>query len=55
TSIDVVDAETLLTRSKQNYYTALYDYIVSLARLENATGSDLNGKKAAADNTGKHK
>ncbi|MBW2050140.1 MAG: TolC family protein [Deltaproteobacteria bacterium] len=55
TSIDVVDAETLLTRSKQNYYTALYDYIVSLARLENATGAGLNGKKAAADNAGRHK
>ncbi|MBW1979147.1 MAG: TolC family protein [Deltaproteobacteria bacterium] len=39
TSIDVVDAETLLTRSKQNYYTALYDYIVALARLENAIGT----------------
>ncbi len=39
TSIDIVDAETLLTRSKQNYYTALYDYIVALARLENAIGT----------------
>ncbi|MBW2341493.1 MAG: TolC family protein [Deltaproteobacteria bacterium] len=47
TSIDVIDAETLLTRSKQNYYTALYDYIVALARLENATGASLKDKEPA--------
>ncbi|MBW2311726.1 MAG: TolC family protein [Deltaproteobacteria bacterium] len=48
TSIDVVDAETLLTRSKQNYYAALYDYIVAIARLENAIGTSLEKKKPAA-------
>ena len=48
TSIDVIDAETLLTRSKQNYYTALYDYIVALARVENATGANLKDKESPA-------
>ena len=41
TSTDVIDAETLLTRNKQNYYTAVYDYIVGLAELECAVGTAL--------------
>ena len=48
TSTDVVDAETLLTRNKQNYYTALYDYIVAIARLENAVGKKIIGPEKAA-------
>ena len=46
-STDVVDAETLLTRTEQNYYTALYDYIVAIARLENAIGTRIRHMKPA--------
>jgi outer membrane protein len=35
---DVVDAELALTRAAQNYYTALYDYQIALARLAYAAG-----------------
>ncbi len=48
TSTDVVDAETLLTRNKQNYYTALYDYIVAIAQLESAVGKKIIGPEKAA-------
>jgi len=47
-STDVVDAETLLTRNKQNYYNALYDYIVAIAQLENAVGKKVIGPEKAA-------
>ena len=39
TPTDVVDAETLVTRSRQNYHAAVYDYLVALARLEYAVGT----------------
>jgi outer membrane protein TolC len=42
TPTDVVDAETLLTRSRQNYHNALYDYLLSLARLDFATGKSID-------------
>ncbi|MBA7699669.1 hypothetical protein ES703_108368 [subsurface metagenome] len=48
TSTDVVDAETLLTRNKQNYYTALYDYIVAIAQLESAIGKRIPTSEKAA-------
>jgi len=38
TSTDVLDALTLLTRARTNYYTALSDYNVSKARLQRAIG-----------------
>jgi len=38
TSTDVLDAETLLTREKFNYFNALSDYNISIARLERAMG-----------------
>lgn len=38
TPTDLVDAELALTRAQQNYYTALYDYQVALARLAYALG-----------------
>jgi outer membrane protein TolC len=38
TPTDVVDAELALTRAQQNYYTALYDYQIALARLAYAVG-----------------
>jgi outer membrane protein TolC len=41
TPTDVVDAETLLTRSRQNYHNAVYDYLQALARLEYATGKSI--------------
>jgi len=41
TSTDVLDAQTLLTRTKSDYFTALGDYNISLARLERAMGTKL--------------
>jgi outer membrane protein len=41
TSTDVMDAQTLLTRAKSDYFTALGDYNISLARLERAMGTRL--------------
>jgi len=35
---DVADAELVLTRAQQSYYTALYDYQLALARLAYAVG-----------------
>ena len=39
TPTDVVDAETLVTRARQNYYAAVYDYLVALRRLDYAVGA----------------
>lgn len=41
TSTDVLDAQTLLTRARSDYFTALGDYNISLARLERAMASKL--------------
>ncbi len=38
TSTDVLDAQTLLTRAKSDYFNALSDYNISIARLERAMG-----------------
>lgn len=38
TPTDLVDAETALTRSQQRYYTAVYDYLAALTRLDYAMG-----------------
>ena len=38
TSTDVLDAQTLLDQAQVNYYSALSDYNVSIARLERAMG-----------------
>ena len=38
TSTDVIDAQTLLTRAKSNYYNALSYYNIALARLERSMG-----------------
>lgn len=38
TSTDVLDAQTLLTQAKTNYYQALYDHNLAMARLEKAIG-----------------
>jgi outer membrane protein TolC len=40
TPTDVVDAETSTTRAEQRYFTSIYDYLGSLARLEYAMGMD---------------
>jgi outer membrane protein TolC len=37
-STDVIDAQTLLSRSKSDYYNALSDYNIALSRLERAMG-----------------
>ncbi len=39
TSTDVLDAQTLLTRAKSDYFNALSDYNISMARLERAMGA----------------
>jgi outer membrane protein len=38
TPTDIVDAETALTRSQQRNFAAMYDYLISLARLNYAIG-----------------
>jgi len=38
TSTDVLDAQTLLTRARSNYFNALSDYNISWAKLERAMG-----------------
>ncbi|HPX80912.1 MAG TPA: TolC family protein [Syntrophales bacterium] len=38
TSTDVLDAQTLLTKAKSDYFTALGDYFITQARLERAMG-----------------
>jgi outer membrane protein TolC len=40
TPTDVVDAQTALTAALMRYYSALYDYLDSLAQLDYATGGD---------------
>ena len=40
TPTDVVDAQTALTGALMRYYSALYDYLDSLAQLDYATGGD---------------
>jgi len=39
TSTEVLDAQTLLTRAKADYVSALGDYHIQLARLQRAIGS----------------
>lgn len=38
TSADVIDAQTLLTRTKSDYYNALSDYNIAIAELERSIG-----------------
>jgi len=38
TSTDVIDAQTLLTKAKTDYFNALSDYNISIAKLERAMG-----------------
>jgi outer membrane protein TolC len=40
TPTDVVDAQTALTRAQTRYYSAVYEYLEGLARLEYAGGGD---------------
>lgn len=39
TSTDVIDAQTLLTKTKSDYYNALSEYNIAIARLERAMGT----------------
>ncbi len=41
TNLDVLDAEVALTQARTNKIQALHDYLVSLAKLENAVGRPL--------------
>jgi len=38
TSTDVIDAQTLLTKAKSDYYNSLSDYNIAIGRLERAVG-----------------
>jgi outer membrane protein TolC len=38
TATELLDAQTLLTQTRVDYYTALYDYQVALARVKKARG-----------------
>jgi len=38
TATDVVDAQTLLTKTKAEYFRALSDYEVAIARIKKAKG-----------------
>jgi outer membrane protein len=40
TPTDIVDAQTALVQAETNYYTAVYGYLESMARLEYAMGGD---------------
>ena len=40
TTTDVLDAQTLLSRTMTNYYNALYDYKISRAALLRAVGQE---------------
>lgn len=42
TNLDVIDAQLALAQSRNNYTQALYDHNISKAKLDKATGSDLN-------------
>lgn len=48
TSTDVLDAQTLLTRAKADYFNALSDYHIALTRLERSMGN-LGGDGAKKD------
>lgn len=59
TPTDVADAELVLTRAQQSYYTALYDYQIALARLAYAVGlpvvgADLTTQVGDADHEQHH-
>ncbi|MGD9212124.1 MAG: TolC family protein [Desulfobacteraceae bacterium] len=45
TSTDVLDAQTLLTQTRTNYYNALYDFEISKASLDRAMGLPLQTLK----------
>ena len=45
TATDVLDAQTLLSRTMTNYYNALYDFKISKAALQRAMGLGLGPEK----------
>lgn len=45
TSTDVLDAETALTQTKLNYYSAIYDLRLAIAKLERAIGTEVKKVK----------
>ena len=38
TSAEITDAESALTRAKQDYLNSIHDYLIALVRLEYAMG-----------------
>ena len=47
TSTDVLDARAFLTQADTNYYQALYGYMIALAELERAVGTEVGNENAA--------
>jgi outer membrane protein len=45
TSTDVLDAQTLLTQARSNYFNALSEHNIAWARLERAMGTGFEGEK----------
>jgi len=52
TTTEVIDAETAMTRAEQEYQTALFDYLTSLAKLDYAMGT--TPEPACQPSTGHH-
>jgi outer membrane protein TolC len=52
TPTDIVDAETALTRARQRFYSATYQYLAALARLDYAMGSPQGSLLPAAARPG---
>ena len=42
TNVEMMDAELAHIQAQTNYYNSLHDYIIAIAKLEKATGSQLN-------------
>ncbi len=42
TSVELMDSQLALTIARQNHFQSLYDYLVALARIENAVGQTIS-------------
>ncbi len=46
TNTDVLDAQTLLSQARMNYYQAFYDYNIAVSALERAVGTEIKIQKS---------
>ena len=42
TSVELMDSQLALTMARQNHYQSLYDFLIALARIENAVGQPIS-------------